>query len=59
MTADDRIEQAFKVIDTGAMMQFDKNSQFAQALRDLVAEVRELRSANSCVGDEPVTTRSL
>lgn len=44
MTPEERIEQALKVADTGAMMQFGKDSAFAQALRDLLAE-REARQA--------------
>lgn len=33
-----RIEQALKVTETGAMMQFDKNSKFAEALRFLIGK---------------------
>lgn len=37
MRPEDRIRQALKVTETGAMMQFNKDSQFAQALRDVLA----------------------
>jgi len=37
MTPEERIRQALKVTETGAMMQFDKDSLFAQALRDMLA----------------------
>lgn len=43
MKPEHRIKQAMKVIETGGMCQFDKDSQFAQALRDLMAEIEELR----------------
>jgi hypothetical protein len=39
MSPEERIRQALKVTDTGAMMQFDRNSQFAQALRDVLAKL--------------------
>lgn len=43
MRPEHRISQALKVIDTSAMCQFDKDSNFAQALRDLLAEQERLR----------------
>lgn len=45
MTPEDRIRQALKVIETGAMVQFNKDSEFAQSLRDLLEERGRLRKA--------------
>jgi hypothetical protein len=39
---EERIAQALKVTETGAKMQFDKDSQFASALRELLAERERL-----------------
>lgn len=44
---EERIEQALKVTETGAKMQFDKDSQFAQALRELLAKVKKLEARNA------------
>jgi hypothetical protein len=43
----ERIEHALKVTETGAMMQFDRESKFAEALRQLLAERTEMLKAIS------------
>lgn len=45
MRPENRIKQALKVVETGGMCQFDKDSNFAQALRDLLARNHELEQS--------------
>ena len=72
MTPEDRIRQALKVTETGAMVQFNKDSQFAQSLRDLLEELATARwlisaeniehlaadIADACVNPMPMTRKA-
>ena len=58
ISPEDRIRQALKVTETGAMLQFDRDSQFSQALRDVLEKLDPVASgeppaAQNLVADDP------